>query len=78
MHYCVQVKVTLGVGRGDQPPPSHWLSGSLIADILQEACPKDQITEAVVLFARQAILFFERCSWSEGCPYQRAKDIKFS
>ena len=77
MCYCVQGKVTLGDGRGDQPPPSHVWSGSWIADILQEACPKDCITEAVVLSTSEAILFFGRHSQNEGLPYQRAKDIEF-
>ena len=49
MHYCIHSRVTLEEGRGDQPPPSHAWSGSLIADILQKACSRDQITEAVVL-----------------------------
>ena len=35
-HSCVHVRVTVGEGRGDHPPPSHAWTGSLIADIFQE------------------------------------------
>ena len=77
MCYCILVKVTMGDGRGDQPLHTHGWSGSLITDILQEACLKDQILEAMVLSHREAILFFGRNSQNEGLPYQRAKDIKF-
>ena len=41
MHYCIHIRVTLGEGRGNQPPPSHMWNGLLIAYILQEACPRD-------------------------------------
>ena len=69
MCYCVHVRVTLGEGRGDQPPPSHASNGSLIADILQETCPRDCIAEAVVLALGEAILFFGRCLHNEGLPF---------
>ena len=58
MHYCIHIKVTLGEGRGDQSPPSHAWSGSLITDILQEACLGDEIPKAVVLVLGEVILFF--------------------
>ena len=48
----------------------------LITDILQEACPGDQITKAVVLVLGQAILFFGRCSCKEGLLYRNAQDIE--
>ena len=68
MCYYIYVRVTHGEGMSEQPPPHAW-SGSLIADILQEACPKDQITEAIVLSLGEAILFFGRCSHNEGLLY---------
>ena len=46
-------------GGGDQPPPSHAWSGSLIADMFQHSL-KEQITKAVVLAPGEAILFFGR------------------
>ena len=67
--------MTLG-GKGNQPPPSHAWSGSPIADILQEACPKDWITKAVVLSPEEAILNYEICSCNEGFLYQKVKDIE--
>ena len=78
MHYCIHVRVALGEGRGDQPPPSHVWNGLLIANILQEACPRDCITEAVVLALGVAILFFGRCSCNEGLLYRNAQDVKLS
>ena len=39
---------------------------------------KEQITEAVVLVLREAILFFGRRSQKEGLPYTNARDIEFS
>ena len=63
-------------GGGDQPPPSHAWRGLLIADILQEACPKDLITEAKIMSPVEAILFFGRYSHNEGLLCQRGKDIK--
>ena len=59
MHYCIHVRVTLGEGGGNQPPPSHTGSGSLIADMFQEGL-EEQITEAVVLAPEEGILFFGR------------------
>ena len=77
-HYCVHIRVTVGKGRGDQCPPSHALNGSLIVDILQEACPRNQITDAVVLAPKQAVLFFGRHSYREGPFYRIAQDIALS
>ena len=57
MHYCVHVRVTLGEGGCNQPPPSHAWSGSLIADMFQEGI-EEQIIEAVILAPGEAILFF--------------------
>ena len=78
MHYCIHVRVTLEEGRGNQLPPSQMWSGLPIADILQEACPGDCITEAVVLVPGDAILFFTRCSCKKGLLYRDAKDIALS
>ena len=47
--------MTLGVGRGDQPPSPHTWTSSLIADMFQDGL-EEQITEAVVLAPRQVIL----------------------
>ena len=55
--YCVHGRVTLGEGGGNQPPPPHAWSGSMIADMLQEGL-EEQITKAVVLGPGEAILFF--------------------
>ena len=57
MHYCIHIKVILREGRGDQPPPSHAWSGSLIVDLFQEGL-EEWITKAVVLDPGKAILFF--------------------
>ena len=76
--YCIQVRVPLGDGGNNQPSPSHVWSGSVIADILQEAWLRNWITEAVVLSLEEDILFFERCSQNEDLLYQKAKDIEFS
>ena len=72
-HHCVNIRVTLG-GRGDQPQPFHTWSGSLIANMLQEACPRDQITEAVVLAPGETVLW----SCKEGLLYNKAEDVKLS
>ena len=56
-HSCIHVRVTLGEGGGDQPPPSHAWSGSLISDMFQESL-KEQITKDVVLAPGKAIQFF--------------------
>ena len=58
-HYCVHVRVTQGVGRGNQPLPFHTWNGLLIANILQEACNTDCITKDAVLAPGEAILFLE-------------------
>ena len=57
MPYCIHIRVTLGEGEGNKPPPSHAWSGSLIADMFQKGL-EEQITEAVVLAPGEAILFF--------------------
>ena len=76
MCYCIYIRVTLGVGRGNQPHPSHAWSRLLVADILQQACPKDRITKVIVLLLGEAILFFGRCSHNEGLLYWKVKDIE--
>ena len=75
-HYCFHMRVTFGEGRGDQLPPSHAWNGSLIANILQAACPRDHITEAAVLALGEAILFFGRHLHKEGLLCCDAQDIK--
>ena len=70
MFYCVHIRVTLEEGGGNQPPPSHTWSGSLIADMLQEACPRDHITKAVILAPGEAILFFGGHLHREGLPIE--------
>ena len=74
--YCLHVRVTLGEEIGDQPPPSHTWNGLLIANILQEACQRDHITEAVILAPGEAILFFRRCSQNGGLLYCDTQDIE--
>ena len=74
--YCVHIWVTLWEGIGDQPPPSHTWNGLIISDILQEACPRDCITEAVVLALGEAIQFFGRCLHKEGLLYCSTQDIE--
>ena len=78
MHYCIHISMTLEEGKGYQPSPSHMWSGSLITDILQEACPGDWITKAVVLLPGEEILFFRRCSLKEGLLYSNAQDVELS
>ena len=75
MHSCIHVRVTLGEGMGNQPLPSYTWSGLLIANILQETCPEDQITKVVVLVLGEAVLFFGRHSCKEGLLYRNAKDV---
>ena len=72
MLYCVQVRVTLVEGGGDQPPPSHAWTGSLIANMFQDGL--EWITEVVVLAPREAILFQTMITqkgtpswWCKGC-----------
>ena len=48
MHYCVHIRVTLGEGGGDQPPPSHTWSGLLIMDVFKNGL-EEQITEVFSL-----------------------------
>ena len=57
MCYCIQVRVTLGEVGGDQLPPPHVWTGSLIVDMFQHWLKK-WITGAVVLAPWEAILFF--------------------
>ena len=57
IHYCIQVRVTLGKGGGDQPPPSHAWTGLLIANMFQVSF-EERITEAVVLAPSKVILYF--------------------
>ena len=59
MHYCIHVRLTLGEGRGDQSPPSHAWTSSLIADMFKEGL-EERITKAMVLASGEAILFFGR------------------
>ena len=54
MCYCIQVRVTIGEGGGDQPPPPHAWTFWLIADMFQDGL-EEQITEAVVLTPGEAI-----------------------
>ena len=77
MHYCIHIRVILGEGRGDQPPPPHAWTGSLIADIFQEGL-EGRITKAVVLDPGEAILFFGRWSLKEGLPHRKVRDVAFS
>ena len=63
-------------GMGDQPPPSHAWSRLLIADVLQEACARDQIIEAVVMSLGEAILFFRRHSHNDGLLYRNVKGFE--
>ena len=67
----------LGDRGSDQPPPPHVWKGGLIIDILQEAWLEDCITEAMVLSPGEPILFFSRCSKTEGLPYCKAREIEF-
>ena len=54
MHYCIYIRVTLAEGRGDQPPPPHVWTSSLIADIFQEGLEESftKAGEAILLFGR--------------------------
>ena len=64
-------------GEGSQPLPSHAWSGLLISNMFQHNL-KEWITEAVVLAAGEAILFFGGWSHKEGLPYTSARDIGYS
>ena len=77
MHYCIQVRVTLGKEGGDQPPPSHEYTGSLSANMFQDGL-EEWITEAVVLALREAILFFGWWSLKEGIPLGDPRDVGFN
>ena len=76
MHDCIQVIVTLGEGGGDQPPPSHTWTGSLIANMFQGGL-EEWITEAVVLAPREVILLFGWWSLKEGLPLGDTRDVGF-
>ena len=76
MHYCIQVRVTLGKGGGDQSPPSHAWTSLLIADMFQDGL-EEWITEPVVLPPRETILFFRWQSLKEGLPIGDARDVGF-
>ena len=77
MHYCIHVRVTLGEGGGNKPPPPHAWSGLLIVDMFQEGL-EEQITEAVVLASGEVVLFFGRQSLKEGLPLGNTRDVGFS
>ena len=62
---------------GNQPQPTHALSGLLIADMFQDGL-KEQITEPVVLAPGEVILLFGRQLHKEGLPYTSARDVGFS
>ena len=68
--------MTLGEGRGDQPPLHHVWTGSIIADIFQEGL-EERITKAMILAPEEAILFFGRQSLKEGLPHGRARGVAF-
>ena len=72
--YCIHIRVTLGEGGGDQPPPSHAWS-SLIADMFQQGFD-EQITEAVVLAPREAILFFLMIIMQGRVPLEKCKGFR--
>ena len=55
--FCIQARVTLGEGGGDNPPPPYAWTGSLIANMFQDGL-EEQIIEAVVLAPGEAVLFF--------------------
>ena len=76
MCYCINVRVTLGEGRGNQPPPSHAQTSSLIASMFQDGLEK-WFTEAVILVPRKAILFFGQWLLKEGLPLGDARDVGF-
>ena len=76
VHYFIHIRVTLGKGGGNQPPPIHAWSGSLVVGMLQEGL-EEQITEAVVPALREAILFFGWQSHKEGLPLEGTRDIGF-
>ena len=56
-YYCIQARVTLGEGGGDQPPPCHAWTSSLIADTSQDGL-EEWIAEVVVLAPGEEILIF--------------------
>ena len=66
--YCIQVRVTLGEGGGDQPPPPHAWTSLLIADMFQDGL-EEWITEAVVLAPGEVILFFRWWLLKEGLSW---------
>ena len=76
MLYYIQVRVMLGEGGGDQPPPSHAWTGSLIVNMFQDGL-EEWITEAVVLAPGEVILFFRWWLLKEGIPLGNARDVGF-
>ena len=78
MCYCIHVRVSLREGRDNQPPTflcMEWISNCWH---ITKSCPRDLITEAVVLALGEAILFFGSCSCYESLLYRNAQDIEFS
>ena len=69
MCYCVCIKVTLGEGGGDQPPPFHAWSGSLIADMFQESL-EEWITEAVILAQGRQSYSLDDYHSKKGPPWE--------
>ena len=76
MCYCIQDRVTLGEGGGNQPPPSHAWTSLLIANIFQDGL-EEWITDAVILAPREVILFFRWQSFKEGLCLGDTRDIGF-
>ena len=58
IHYCIKVRLTLREGGGDQPPPSHAWTNSLMTDIFQNGL-EERITEAVVLAPRMQSYYLD-------------------
>ena len=65
MCYCIQVRVTLGEGGGNQLPTSYVWTGSLTANMFQD-CLEEWITEAVVLAIGEVILCFDNDHLKRG------------
>ena len=69
------LRVTLGEG-GDQPPPPHAWTSLLIADMFLDGL-EEWITEAVVLAPKEVILFFGWQLLREELPLGDARDVGF-
>ena len=76
MCYCIHVRVTLGEGGGDQPPPSHTWSGLLIVDMFQKGL-EEWITKAVVLAPGEDNPILRK-TITQGLPLRNARDVGFS